>query len=518
MNKPAKVTFESILGGWSQTQYQGKKDTYQSSIAIDPDFPIGTDVRTSGMICPTVYEKFSSTNVTGFPKWILSNIKDEYIYTYMSDGKFVSYDNTLASETLIGTPTSGAGNGGAYYNNYIYLATPTDVSRYGPLSSSPTLVNNAWTGSTLGSLTALTNTTYPSLRGTPIPNHPMHVHVDNCLYVGDVSNGQGIINKINTKKTTYEGDTNDGSAYNALDLPFGYWPTDIESYGTDLVILAIQTSSVVLNQGRAALFFWDCVSDSFYRVVKIPDPIGTALLNNNGILYIFSGNAVNGVRISYYSGGDSIKDSVYLEEGTPPFAGAVDDLGNRIVFGGWTTQPTASASVFAYGSKKADLPETLHNIVKTSSTGAIGTVTAVKFVQQSSNVKPQVIAGWGDASTYGIDKLSTSGTYASVWRSNVISVGMSFDIQEIRIPLGATLASGMTIVPKVYLDDGSTVKTMTTINSTNFDGRYAIFKRPEINDYSGSNNFYIELTFQGTTYCPVLLPLKIEIDIHQDEA
>jgi hypothetical protein len=397
MNKSYKVSIESILGGWSQTQYQGKKETYQSSIAIDPDFPVGTDTRTSGMICPIVYEKFSGANVTGHPMWIITNIKNELIYAYMSDGKFVSYSSTLGSEASIGTPTAGAGNGAAYYNNYIYLACPADISRYGPLSSSPTLSNTVWTGSTLGTLTAPTNTTYPSLRGVPIPNHPMHVHVDNCLYFGDVSNGQGIINKIKTKKVTAEGDTNDGSAYNALDLPFGYWPTDIESYGTDLAILAIKTSSATVNQGKATLFFWDCVSDSFYRAMNIPDPLATSLLNVNGILYIFSGNAVNGVRISYYMGGDSIKDSVYLEEGTPPFAGSVDCLGNRIVFGGWTTNPAASACVFAYGSKKGDLPETLHNIAKTSGTYNTNNqnVTSLKYVQQSSNIKPQLIIGWG---------------------------------------------------------------------------------------------------------------------------
>ena len=119
---------------------------------------------------------------------------------------------------------------------------------------------------------------------------------------------------------------------------------------------------------------------------------------------------------------------------------------------------------------------------------------------------------------YGIDKLSTSATYDAYWRSNVYTVGNTFSITLIRIGLGAELVSGMTIVPKLYIDDGSVVKTMTTINPTNYSGRYAIYKTPEINNFTGSNNFYLELNFQGTTYCPVLLPIRFELDIYPEEA
>lgn len=388
------ITIDSIDGGWTDAQYVASQSTYDSSVAIDPDFAIGSQIKTSGAIIPVVYEKFSSTNVSGYPKWLITDIKDELLYAYMSDGKFVSYSNTLGSETLVGTPTSGAGNGAAYYNNYIYLATPTDISRYGPISNSPSLANTVWTST--WSLTALTNTTYPSLRGTPIPNHPMHLHVDNYLYVGDVVAGQGVIHKIKTKKTTYEGDTNDGSAFNSLDLPFGYYPTDIESYGTDVAIIAIKTSSTVLNQGKSMLFLWDGTSDSYYRATPLPDPLATAMLNHNGILYIWTGNAVNGVRLSHYIGGDSVKEDVYLEEGTPPFAGAVDALGNRIAWGAWMTYPTDCASVFSYGSKKENITTSLHNVARATSTGTTPLITALKYVQQSSNVQPKVIIGWGD--------------------------------------------------------------------------------------------------------------------------
>ena len=133
-----KITISSILGGQASTQYFASKDSYQSSIAVDPDLPLGSDVKASGCLIPCVYEKFSGANISGYPKWLLTNIKNALLYAYASDGKIVSYSATLGSETLVGTPTAGAGNGAVYYNNYLYFATPTNISRYGPLDGTPT--------------------------------------------------------------------------------------------------------------------------------------------------------------------------------------------------------------------------------------------------------------------------------------------------------------------------------------------------------------------------------------------
>jgi hypothetical protein len=513
------ITIGSILGGIASAQYFAGEEQYNSAIAIDPDYPIGSGVKTSGAICPTVYDKFSGAGVTGYPKWIVNNPKNTLTYVYASDGKVVSYDSALGSETAVGTPTSGAGNGSAYYNNYVYFATPTDVSRLGPLNGSPSLANTFWT-STL-SKTALTNTTYPSLRGTPIPNHAMHVHGDNNLYFCDFINGQGLIHKINTKKVTAEGDT-DGttspSAYNVLDLPFGYYPTDIESYGTDLAVLAIQTVDSTVNQGRAALFLWDTTSSSFYRQIALQDPIATALLYHNGTLHIWSGNAVNGVRLSAYLGGETIRQIIFLEEGTPPFAGAVDVMANKVVFGGWTTTPSASASVFSFGSKNELLPKGTHNVVKTTSTGANQNVTALKSVLQSSNIKPQIVAGWGDDSAKGIDKLSTTGTFSAIWRSEVFNVGQPFSIQKIRIPLAKEVATNMTVTPKVYLDDDVTTGTaLNAINTTYFSGkRNATYKGTDLKGLQAQHNIMLELNFAGTVSLPVIFPIIIEIDKLED--
>ena len=170
------IQVRSILGGQTPSYYLGAADQFLGSLAVDPDAPVGSNIRTSGALVPVGYAKFSSTVMSGSSRWLLTNPKNALLYSYNSDGELVSYTSGMASETLIGTPTNGVGQGACALGDYLYLAGTTDISRYGPLSGSPSIADTWWTG-TCG-LTALTNTTYPSLRSLAIPNHAMHVHND----------------------------------------------------------------------------------------------------------------------------------------------------------------------------------------------------------------------------------------------------------------------------------------------------------------------------------------------------
>lgn len=76
----------------------------------------------------------------------------------------------------------------------------------------------------------------------------------------------------------------------------------------------------------------------------------------------------------------------------------------------------------------------------------------------------------------------------------------------------------MSVTPKILIDDQSTTKTLATINSTNYSGRYAVYKMPELKDYRGDNNFQLELDFAGTVQLPVTFPISIDIEIHGDES
>lgn len=508
------ITIQSIWGGQSPAKYFAGDGQFDSSIGIDPDFPADdSGLKASGYIRPTAMAKFSGANIDSTVNWLLTNPKTAVIHAYQAGGKFVSYTEGFASETLIGTPTSGAGNGAAYYDNYIYLATPTDVARYGPLNGSPTLANGYW-GTTLGK-TALTNTTYPTVIRTALPNHVMHKHTDNKLYIADVVGNQGVLHFIKTSKATVEGDTNDGSTFNAIDFPLGMWPTAIESYGTDLAVALIQKPTSGSSLKNAVLSFWDTTSVSYSKIIDVefPDTYITALRNINGILYVFSSNG-RGVRLSHFVGGYTLQEDFYLEDSYPPYAGAVDHILNKIIWGGFTSYPETSACVYAWGSKSAKLGKGLQTILKTTSAGANPYVGAVKHIKTATTwSKPQVIAGWIDDSAQGIDSLST--TYGvSVWRSEVFRIGKPFKINKIRIPLAQAVAANMTITPKVFVDEFSSSETLRVINNTNFptsERNATLYPAIE-----GKHNFSLELRWTGTALLTVALPIEIEFEFIAD--
>lgn len=366
------IKIESIFEGFMPSATFGAANEYLQAVGIDPDVPLtdaAADIKTGGMIRPVQYTAFSSTEIDSPPIAIITNPKNTLTYVVLANGKLVSYTSALTSAAAvsIGQVTGSLARGAFYYNNYIYIlgtgASQTDISRYGPLNNSPSLVNGVWTGATLGSLTALTDTSYPTtLFSLGYLNHHGFVHVDNYAYFLDFKAGVGYVHAIKTKKTTDEGDTNDGSAYNVLDLPFNYVPITACSYGNDIVVAATLTTNTSINQGAAALFFWDTTSSSFYRIVKLPDVICSCLKYVNGVLYGLSGDLSGGYRLFRYVGGDTIETLKIIEDGYPPLQGAIESVGNRLVWGANTTLPIISSGLYAYGSKSDLFPKGLHHI------------------------------------------------------------------------------------------------------------------------------------------------------------
>lgn len=435
---------------------------------------------------------------------------------------------TSGATAIITADTDGGASGtltlsninGFFLDNELITDSATGTATVNRTMAS-LLTDNVWKGATLGSLAALSNTKYPTFRSVDMPNHVGHVHGDGSLYFCDFKDGQGLIHKINTKKGTFEGDTNGTvapSAYNALDLPFGFYPTDLVSYDTDLMIIGNYQTDTTTNQGRSAFVIWDTTSDSFTTgPIFFPDPIASACMNVNGTIYIWTGNAQNGVRISTYNGGVSVREIVFQEEGLPPFAGAVDALGNRIVWGGFQTYPSTGAVVWAYGSKSSNLPTGLHCVAKATSTGANPNITALKYVQQNSNITPKVVPAWRDDSGRGIDQYSITATLAAKIRW-IFNIGVKFDVMRVSIPLAGAVAANTTITPTLYFDDLSSSKALTTINNTNYTGkRKVLYKGTDLENATGYNNMIFELAYTGTNPLAAALPIIITVDIKADE-
>lgn len=366
-----RITINTIFDGQMPSGQYGQDDQYLGGIGIDPDLPLSDasdDTKTAGAVRPVSYETFSGGLVDSYPINIITTPKNSNTYVVLSNGKLLSYSSTLGSETLIGQVSASSAKGAWYYNNYIYITTPTNVSRYGPLDGTPALVDDVWTGATLGSQTILTSNVYPtSLLGVPYLSHHGIVHLDGACYFLDYKDGVGMVHFIKTKKVTFEGDTNDTttpSAYNVLDLPQNFLPITLCSYGNDIVVAASYTTSSSVVQGKACLFFFSPgdVTPTFYRQVFLPDTICSGLEYANGSLFGMSGDIAGGYRLFQYVGGDTIQTVKYLDEGHPPLQNAVESVANKIVWAADTTEPMIASGLYAFGSKSDLFTRGLHHI------------------------------------------------------------------------------------------------------------------------------------------------------------
>lgn len=357
------------------------------------------------------------------------------------------------------------------------------------------------------------------------PNHVLHRHSDGRLYVADVVDNQGTIHFIKTRKTTVEGDTDDGSTYSAVQVGYGLYPTALESYGTELVIALYEGTDTGVRGPTGKLAFWDTTSDNINSIifVEFPDSIITALKNVNGVLYIVSTNSRGvGYRVSRLVGGYSIQEVAYNEYGQAPLAGGIDGTANRLIFGSATQVPKQAACVFSLGLQKTGLSDGLFNI------GAFddaAMATAVKFPNMSSLTSDAnsgfgfytPMVGWSGASTVGeVSVISPVGSYDNqVFWTAPYRIGHPFQITSIRIPFVKKIIDGMAVIPKIYMDDGETVFTLTEINATNDLNKYSVYRRSDANSQplKGQNSFFVAFEWNGTRLCTIALPIEIEYEL-----
>lgn len=535
-----KLTIDGIEGGLSFTSYgPEQKDSYDAAFGIDPDFRSAISRKTGGAITPAGYAKFSSSALAtdSYVNWMMTTPKDSsaYLYTYATGGEFLRYTysaGVFGTETALTEPTAGAGNGMEYYNNYIYLATPTNIARYGPLDNAPSLTQTWWTSASClnNAQYVLSNKTYPSFNGGATlvtPNHAMKAHTDGFLYICDVVStsytdntaiiGKGVLHRISTKRTTDEGDTNNGSSYNVLELPFGYYPVAIESWGTDLAIVAIpgtNISNLTLSRGNSVLFLWDTFAAIPYKQITLPDPVVTAVKNVNGKLVIWSGNSATGVRLSVFTGGEGVTQLALVNDSYSPYQGGVASYGDKAFFSGYVSYPSSQqACVYSIDSKVSQLPHyAVHIPAHTNAGGNSPVATSVAVPVMDNMIRPTPIFAHGSSSTSGIYGYGTGNTLTSQFRKKW-EVGRPFSVRSIRFSLDQQISSGVSITPTILTDNNANTQTLTSVtNSTNPSQSTIAFKRPEIT-MTGQDNLTLNFEFAGTVAASIIFPVEVEIDV-----
>ncbi len=261
------------------------------------------------------------------------------------------------------------------------------------------------------------------------------------------------------------------SEMNSVFLDIEEEPVGFTMFGRDICIIS--------NKYNSILNLWDGIAEEPYRKIDLPYRFVSAITRHNGIPYIFGGDEL-GYSISQYTGGDTVQQIYYLDNGLMPLQGAVRNSFNRIEWGSSQEYPEDRGCVWAIGSRTGQ--SGLHNIIS-----AGGQVSALG----------EVIA-----TDEGI--FDKGGDYVSIWRSEMMSFGRPFNIEEVIIPLKKEVESGKITINFYY--DNETIKKTWEVEKGIYDS--SIIKIEPESD--GVSNFFIEIIWNTEEFNPVLLPISIK--------
>jgi hypothetical protein len=533
-----QIRIESILGGISQYSEFSNEDQVKTTSGIDPDHQFYSTVGyaynyPSGYVVAGAKASIGAIGLSP-ANWIESNPKNGIVYVYDAVGSIYSFDSEF-TVTALGDLTDGgtsSGNGCAYMDNYIYFARDTTVARYGPLNGSPTFTDDYWVG--VLSKTALSNTQYPNTSiknsgvkvSTKYPNHVLYRSSNGKLYFTDVVGGQGVLHCISTTKTTVEGDTDDGSTYNAIDFPYGMYPTSIASYGNDQLMVALYEGSNTegILQRRAKIAFWDVSNPDNYSLitnVEFPDPFISAIINSNGVLYTFSGEINKpGVRICRFVGGYSFEQVKSIPNIYPPAHGNVDALLNMISFG--ASSPT---DIYRIGSSVSQISDRLFSVVSTNNG-----VTCLKHITSNgmdkindSLVYCEKEYGESNYILYTNSNYNLPSSVEGYITFRTIRIGQPFKITKIRLSLLRSFQVDQFEGLQMLINyDGNSVSTIAGFSYLDFLDKRTIIVRPNPGKIY-ENNFSLGLYMYGLTRTStaytrlaVMLPIVIDYELFDD--
>lgn len=364
------LSISRFNGGISDATKEGLKGAYAFAKRLD----IRSDPNQATILPATA--KRSGSTVTDLVKWIVSgeNYSTDTFF-YDASGNFYkeAVDGTW---TLIGTVPSSHGQGMDLYNDYVYLSADSTLSRYGPLSGVPVLTNNWQTG-----LNATTDF-------APILRFRNGFLVGHGNYVG-----------------WYDGSTWDADK---LVLPPGVKVRCIEQW-KEFATIGTWTGANVYDNNPGYIFLWDGLSTNTTAYFKVTAGGVNAIVNlDNRLVSIVGKRALMQIGMEPFQ---RFQEMPYLERGkyAEVFPGAVC-VWNNLVYAGIAGNTDSSAiiqGVYAYGTKEEAYPEVLSYDHTASTATETGTTLKIGAVKGVGNY---LYISWRDGSSYGVDRVSISGT------------------------------------------------------------------------------------------------------------
>lgn len=448
--------------------------------------------------------KVSSTTVVTRVQWMVKNpTTPAEVYALDSAGKvYKSADSGATWALMTGFTAGGHGNGLAIWKNYLFVARDAYLDVCGD-GSATGIANANWTNS------------WKAI-DSDVLWHPMLVSKnDNKLYGGA---GKYVFSLDEVTGQTFVPATAGTFTFTAqaLDLPPNYRIKCVEELGNNLMLGTWQGTNLY-DLRVADIFPWDRSSTSFGQPITLSENGIHAMLNTGNTLTILAGiegrlyvsDGVSATPIAQIP--NSIADlsgGKYIEF----MPGAVANFKTKVFFGvssGGTATTIPGMGVYSLTrTSKGNILVHEHTI----SSGSDGDGEILKIGALLPITRDELLIGWQDATTYGIDRTTNTSyatSYAGYFLSPLYVVGTSDQLRkftEVEINLARPLRANEGIKLSYRNDLTDSFTDFLTFDYATYAGELShttILSTPTFK-IADSELMQVKVSITGTTTTPEL--------------
>jgi hypothetical protein len=433
--------------------------------------------------------KESSTTVDAQIKWIVKNpASPANLYAIDSNGSV--YNSTDSGDTWAElSDREGAGQGLAVWKDYLFVAEGDKIDVYGPLSGSPTWDDD-----------------WASFSGNDGAWQPMLVSkLDGHLYIGD---GRYVAKLEENSGQNFDPDTSSTYTFtaSALTLPEDYRVKCLAEQNNYLMIGTWMGTNIYDNK-IADIFKWDGSSTTYENPVILNENGIHAMVNINSYVYILAGiegkvyksNGTQAWQIAQVPVSiANILGGKYLEF----YPGAIIQYKGRLFFG-VSSQSTDGMGVYSLLETSQGNILNMEHFISTETTGGTNPVIIGALL---GITRDQLVVGWRDNATYGIDRTNTASyayttNYSGFFESPLYIVGehvISRKFNELEFYLAKELAASEGIRIKFRVNLTDTWTTLGTYTTTDIGTGKTSYHEENIN-IPETNKLQIRIELLGTS-------------------